>query len=69
MECVNIDGHMLSVFDSCFFSSITLMVLGFVGVLLICCTKKKWFSPRLKILPTYEDPTCVFFFYQLVGTS
>ena len=61
VQCVFIDEQMTSVFDYSFFLAKSVMVLGFLGGCLICYTKKQHFSLRLKILPTYGDPTCVNF--------
>ena len=61
MQCVFIDEQMKSVFGSSFFLTKTVVVSGFVGGCLICYTKKKHFSLRLKLLLTYGNPSCVYF--------
>jgi len=61
VQCVFIDEQMTSVFGYSFILAKTVVVLGFEGGCLICYTKKQHFSLRLKILPTYGDPTCVYF--------
>ena len=44
VQCVFIDEQMKSVFGSSFFLTKIVVVSGFVGGCLICCTKKKHFS-------------------------
>ena len=62
VQCVFIDEQLTSVFGYSFFLAKTVVVLGCLGGLLNLLHKKQHFSLRLKILPTYGNPTCVFFF-------